>query len=124
MAALLEVSRAFSRYDAKRSFEILDPLLDQFNELIAAARVLDGFGNDMFEDDELEMQNGSSLGNIANSMSSVLGELAMFNFDRAKLTAEKIRLPEVRLRIYLDIAEKTVNPDGQKDSPVYIQMHR
>lgn len=126
MAALLEISRAFSRYDAKRSFEILDPLLDQFNELAAAARVLSGFGNEMFPDDELDVQSGSSLGNIATGLSSLLGELAVFNFDRAKLAAEKIRLPEVRLRIYLDIAEQTVNPDGQKDTApgIYIQMHR
>ena len=115
MIALLQISRAFSRYDARRSFEIVDPLLDQFNELMAAARLLNGFGNDSFEGDELDMYSGSTLGNIATVMSDLLGDLALINFDRAKLSAEKIRLPEMRLRIYLDIAQKAVNPDGEKN---------
>ncbi len=101
-------------------------MLEQYNELKAAARVLDGFGNDAFENDELDMHSGNTLGNIATTMSDLLGELALINFDRAKLSAEKIRLPEMRLRIYLDIAQKTVSPDGEKDKEPaqYIQWHR
>lgn len=114
MTALLEISRAFARYDAKRSFDIIDPLLEQFNELTAAARVLDGFGAEVFQNDELDVQSGGTIANIANGMSSVLGELAVFNFDGAKSATEKIRLPEVRLRIYLDIAERTVRVTGNR----------
>ncbi|HEU4510283.1 MAG TPA: PPC domain-containing protein [Pyrinomonadaceae bacterium] len=120
MIALFEVSRAFARYDVKRSFDTLDPLLDQFNELIAAARVLDGFGAEIFEHDELDVQNGGTMANIATALSSLLGDLAVFNFDRAKASAEKIRLPDVRLQIYLDIAERTVNPDAGNRAPVTI----
>ena len=42
MTALLEFARAFSNYDVKRSFEIVDPLIDQFNEICEAARKLEG----------------------------------------------------------------------------------
>src|SRR6185436_11660602 len=31
MEALLQIARAFSNYDSKRSFEIVEPLVDQFN---------------------------------------------------------------------------------------------
>jgi hypothetical protein len=34
--------------------------------------------------------------------------LAIINFERAKLTADPLRLPEVRLRGYLDIAQQTL----------------
>jgi hypothetical protein len=61
MNALLEIARAFSRYDSKRAFEILDPLIDQFNELAAAARTLEGFGSEAFENGELSFYNGGSL---------------------------------------------------------------
>lgn len=111
MAALLEISRAFARYDVKRSFDIIEPLLDQFNELAAAARVLDGFGYELFQDGEIDIQSGNMIGNVAAMMSSVLGELAVINFDRAKLATEKIRLPEVRLQFYLDIAQTTVKQE-------------
>jgi hypothetical protein len=41
-------------------------------------------------------------------MSNVLGALAVINFDRAKSTTDRLRAPEVRLKIYLDIAQQTI----------------
>jgi len=108
MIALLEVVRAFSRYDSKRAFEILDPLIDQFNELSAAARVLDGFGYDAFEDGELSFYNGGSVASIAAQLSRTLATLALINFDQAKAASDRIRLPEVRLKAYLDIADQAI----------------
>ena len=108
MNALFDLARAFSQYDAKRSFEIVDPLIEQFNDICAAARTLEGFGGEYFEDDELNMQSGNALGNLVSQMSAVLGDLALKNFDRAKATSEKIRLPEVRLKVYLEIAQHTI----------------
>jgi hypothetical protein len=108
MNALLELARAFSRYDVKRAFEIVDPLVEQLNELCAAARTLEGFGNDMFEDDEMDLQNGNTVASAATQLTTTLGSLAIINFERAKLTADRLRLPEVRLRGYLDIAQQTL----------------
>ena len=107
MRALLEIARAFARYDSKRPFEIIDPLIDQINELCTAARVLQGFGAEYYEDDELNLQNGSSVGNMASQMSAVLGSLAFTNFERAKAAADRFRLPEIRLKAYLEIAQQT-----------------
>ena len=108
MSALLEIARVFSRYDSKRAFEILDPLIDQFNELSAAAKTLDGFGLENFEDGELNFHNGGSVSMVASNISRVLGELALTTFDQAKAASDKIRLLEVRLKIYLDIAEQSI----------------
>ena len=108
MNALFHLASAFAQYDAKRSFEIVDPLIDQFNEICAAARTLEGFGGEYFEDDELNLKNGNGLANIASQMSAVLGDLALIDFDRAKATSEKIRLPEIRLKVYLAIAQQTI----------------
>jgi len=108
MNALIEIARAFGKYEPKRSFEILDPLIDQVNELGAAARILEGFGQEYYEDDELNLQNGNSLAQVVERMSSALGTLALVNFERAKGSADRLRLPEVRLRAYLEIALQTV----------------
>ncbi len=108
MIALFELARVFSDYDPKRSFEIVDPLINQFNDICAAARTLEGFGGEYFEDDELNMENGNGLANIVSQMSVVLGDLALTNFDRAKTASEKIILPEVRLKVYLEIAQQTI----------------
>ena len=108
MNALLELARAFSRYDVKRAFEIVDPLVDQINELCSAARSLEGFGNEAFEDDEMDLHIGNTVASAATQLTSTLGSLAIVNFERAKLTADRLRLPEVRLRGYLDIAQQTL----------------
>jgi hypothetical protein len=108
MNALIELARAYSRYDSKRAFEILDPLVDQLNDMCAAARTLDGFGYDFYRDDEMDLQNGNIFANLAIQMSGTLGALAVTNFERAKQTSDRLRLPEMRLRVYLDIAQQTI----------------
>lgn len=108
MTALLELARAFVRYDAKRAFELAEPLVDQTNEICSAARTLEGFGPEYYQNDELDMQNGNSVANVVTQISSALGTLAITNFERAKSMADRLRLPEVRLRAYIDIAQQTV----------------
>lgn len=111
MNALLEVARAFSRYDVKRAFEIVDPLVDQLNDICTAARTLEGFGSEYYDEDELDLQNGSSVANVVIQVSSALGTLANSNFDRAKLSSDRLRQPEVRLYAYLQIAQQTIRGD-------------
>ena len=108
MNALLELARAFARYDGKRAFDIVEPLVDQVNDICAAARTLEGFGYENYQNDELDMQTGNSITNVATQMTTALGTLAITNFERAKSSADRLRLPEVRLRAYLDIAQQTI----------------
>lgn len=108
MNALLEIARAFSRYDSRRAFEIIEPLVDQFNDICTAARALEGFGGEYYQDEELDLNNGNSVSNVGNQITSVLGNLALTNFERAKAASDRILLPEVRLKAYLDIAQQTV----------------
>ena len=113
LQALLELAKAYSRYDGKRAFEIIDPLVDQFNDLSAAAKTLEGFGGEFYDQGELIMQNGNFVATAAAQLTAALATLAITNFDRAKLAADRIRLPEVRLRGYLDIAQQAIQPQRQ-----------
>ena len=108
MNALLELARAYARYDSKRAFEITEPLVEQANEICAAARTLEGFGPEYYQNDELDMQNGNSVANMVTQLSGALGTLAITNFERAKSGADRLRLPEARLRAYLDIVQQTI----------------
>jgi hypothetical protein len=38
----------------------------------------------------------------------MIGAMALGNFERAKATSDRLRLPEVRLRAYLEIAQQTI----------------
>ena len=112
MSALLSLSGAFARYDSKRAFEILNPLVDQFNELSLAAKTLSGFGAEYFVDGELSLANGNSLSEITNSLRQTLGVVSFADFDGARLTADRLVLPEVKYAVILEIAQQAINPNG------------
>ena len=116
MQALTEIARAFGKYDVKRSFEILDPLIDQVNDLCTAARTLEGFGQENYDDDEMNMENGNTVSQMAVRVANALGTLALVNFDRARGASDRLRLPEVRLKAYLEIAQQTIqaNADSRR----------
>ena len=85
--------------------------MDQFNDITAAARTMEGFGGEFYEQEELNLLNGNAIANVATQLTTTLANLAMTNFDRGRLTADRIRLPEVRLRAYLDIAQQAIQND-------------
>lgn len=115
LQAMLGVSRAFARYDVNRSFEIVDPLVNQFNEIATAAVTLNGFGQKFYGDGELITRNGNGVAETANQISTTLATLALINFDRAKTAAEGIRQLDIRLRVLLAIAERVIQ--GKPDDP-------
>jgi hypothetical protein len=45
---------------------------------------------------------------VASQLSRTLATLALINFDQAKAASDKIRLAEVRLKAYLDIADQSI----------------
>jgi hypothetical protein len=108
MNALLQIAGAFSRYDYNRAFEIVEPLVDQFNEVSESARTVNGFGQEYFQDGELIMLNGNGVANFASQLLSALGTLGLADFDRAKTTSDRIHIPEVRLGAYLELAQQAI----------------
>jgi hypothetical protein len=77
------------------------------NELCGAARTLEGFGPQYYHDDELDLEGSNTVAYAATQLTGAIGNLAIVNFERAKSAADRLRLPEVRLRAYLDIAQAT-----------------
>ncbi|MGI8654218.1 MAG: hypothetical protein ACR2LC_03250 [Pyrinomonadaceae bacterium] len=124
MFALFEIGRAYIRLEPKRAFDIIEPLVDQFNEMSAAAMPLNGFGQQFFKDGELLMQNGNVLGNIATQLITTVGTFAIYDFDRAKATADRMQRPEVRLFAYLSIAQHAINQGANEGAGRNINLSR
>lgn len=116
MVALFAVSRAFSRYDTGRAFEIVEPLVDQFNDISAAALTLNGFGQKYYQNGEVIMTNGNTVAETGNQIATALGNLALVNFDRAKGAADRIHPLDLRLNVYLTIAEQAIKPQKDADA--------
>ena len=108
MNARLQLAHAFARFDMNRAFDMIGPLLEQFNELAAAALVMNGFGQNYYEDGELIMNNGNQMADLANRLGGSLASLGIVNFDRAKTAADRIQPAEVRMSTYLIMAQRAV----------------
>src|SRR5258706_737252 len=116
MYALLAIGRAFAKYDSTRAFEIVEPLVDQFNDLSAAAATLNGFGQKYYQEGELITINCNAVSETAKQLSLTLGSLASVNFERAKALTDRIHSVDVRLDIYLTIAQHAIEPNKPEDS--------
>ena len=95
--AQLNVAHAFAALDPSRSFETLEPGINQINELLSAAAMLSGFEVNIFKDGELPLQTGGSLTGLVMRYGKELASLARIDFEKAQLMTDKFLLPEPRI---------------------------
>lgn len=106
LQTLLEIARIYAKVDPVRSFEIIEPAVDQFNTLIGAAAILDGFEYwRYFRDGELMAQPGGVMMSLVFQCAKDATELARTDFDRAKAVADRFQRAEVRLMARLHVAQ-------------------
>ena len=111
----LQVAQAYVPLAPTRAFEIVEARIDQLNELIAASAIVDGFGQDQFEQDELRMQNGNMLGSLIEQCNAALAALARTDFDRARADADRFQRTEARLQARLAIAQPILSEQEQRN---------
>lgn len=116
LQAQLQIAGVYNQLDPSRSVPIVERVIDQSNDLFAAALVLNGFDiNGYFRNDEFEIYNGSPLNMIAQTCGSELGAVARTDLDRARLAAERFQRPEMRLIALLQIAQASLTNDVNPD---------
>ncbi len=109
--AQLQITRAYAAVDPPQSFAILEPTIDQLNELIAAGILLGEFfgEEEVVRDDELVIQ---PMFQIVEGFQQQFGKdlnlLARSNFTRTKDAAEKFQRYEVRLLARLLVAQSVL----------------
>lgn len=113
----LQVARALAPLEPARSFEMLEAITGQLNELLSAAEVLNGFDQQYFKDGELIWQ-GTSLSNTLSLVMNDLGQLAPADFDRAQDIAGRFQRTEARLMAQLSIATAVLSDKSQNNLPL------
>jgi hypothetical protein len=112
----LQVAQNYAQLAPPRAFEIVEASVTHLNELIAAAAVLDGFGQEAFVDDELKGQEGYAWGALATQCNETLAALAPIDFEQARSAAGRFQRAEVRLPARLAVARGILLRDGEQRS--------
>jgi hypothetical protein len=99
----LTVARAFASLEPARAFEMLEAVVGRFNDLTAAAEVMNGFEQQYYKDGELTWQ--STLSSMIHQLLFELSALARTDFDRAQALADKFERLEVRVMAHLLITQ-------------------
>jgi hypothetical protein len=112
MGALLEVARGYALVDPSKTFEMVDPLIDQANDMLAAAALLEKFGagQGLFRKGEMILSPG--MANLSGTYAryvKALAELARIDFDRTRADADRFHHEEVRLMARLVIAQSVLS---------------
>lgn len=97
LEAQVNVAHAYAALDPARSFETLEPGINQINELLSAAAILSGFEVNIFRDGELPLKGGGSLTGLVVRYGTELASLARIDFERAQLIADRFQLAEPRV---------------------------
>lgn len=105
----LKVARAYAAVDPARSFEVLEPAINQLNELLAAASVLSGFEINMFRDGEMALQGGNGLTATVNRFGQELAVLARSDFERSETLTSRFQFLEPRIMTRMSIVQGLLN---------------
>ncbi|HEX8776078.1 MAG TPA: hypothetical protein VF735_21090 [Pyrinomonadaceae bacterium] len=119
LGAQLQVARGYARLDPARSLLILEPMIDQLNELVGAGALLGGFFSEQFvKDDEIQLHVMNSVtGGLAGEFAVEFKALASADFDRTKAAADRFQRSEIRVMARLMIAQSILAPPGPQGSP-------
>ncbi len=120
LGAQLAIARAYAPLDASRSLAILEPIVDQLNELLAAAVVLGGFITEEFvRDDEITMEPLTMISNgFAGNYANDVKALALADFERTKALADRFLRDEIRIIARLLLAQSILSPQqGPQNEP-------
>lgn len=117
LVARLQIVQAYALVDPAQSLAILEPMIDQLNELIAAGIVLaEFFGEEeVMRDDEVLILNiGPVLAMLNPQFVKQLALIANADFARTRDLAERFQRPEARLMARLMVAGSILMPDDDK----------
>ena len=113
LQAQMQIAGAYEDLDASKSTPIVEKVIDQVNELVSAALVLNGFDvQGYFRSGEFVITGGNPLNNMAQECGRALASGARNDLDRARSAAERFHRPEMRLIALLQIAQAALTSDG------------
>ncbi|HEX8888870.1 MAG TPA: hypothetical protein VF779_06815 [Pyrinomonadaceae bacterium] len=115
LGSQLAVAHAYAQIEPSRSFAILEPVVDQLNELLGAAVLLYGFSSEEFvRDDEIMLKPLVTILSFAGGgfvqYNGDFALLARADFERTKNLMDKFQRDEVRIMMRLNLVQGILAP--------------
>jgi hypothetical protein len=110
--SVLQMVRVYAITEPAHAYEMVESLVDQANELLSAASVLNGFflPSGVFRKGEMVLPPGySNVSMRFRQFGKELGALALLNFERTKAAADKFQRNETRIMARLFIAQAVLS---------------
>jgi hypothetical protein len=111
LGAQLMVAQAYIALDPARSLAMLEPIVDQLNELLAAAVTLGGFilDEEVMREDEIRLEVFTSmLGMFSGQVGLGLQTLSSYDFERTRALADRFQRDEVRMMARLLVVQSVL----------------
>lgn len=103
---LLQIARSYASIEPARSFDIIEPTVEQLNVLLSALASIDGFESfQLFKDGELIGGGPSVIVNTTMQCARDLARLSRADFDRAKTAADRFSRSDVRVTARLSVVQ-------------------
>jgi hypothetical protein len=113
----LQLAQAYAPLDPDTSFTMVESAGAQLNELVEAAAVVNGFGQESFKDGELKTQSGYPWNDLINQCATALSTLARTDFDRASTDAKNFQRADTRVMAELLLAQNLLGTLSPRTSP-------
>jgi hypothetical protein len=115
LGSQLAVAHAYAEIEPSRSFAILEPVVDQLNELLGAAVLLYGFSSEEFvREDEIMLKPLVTIMSFAGGgfvqYNGDFALLARADFERTKNLVDKFQRDEVRIMMRLNLVQGILAP--------------
>jgi hypothetical protein len=117
LRVMLQIAECYGSIESARAFEIIEPTIDQLNNLLAAVASLEGFDAwQSFKDGELIGIAIHPVVTLTLQCVKSLPQLSRIDFDRAKAVAERFSRQDVRILAQLSVV-KGVLSERASDLP-------
>ena len=118
LTAQLQLAQGYSSLDSQQSVALMQSIIVQLNQLVAAAVVLDGFENRYLQEGEWMKPGYTGLSNLVNTIEQTLGMLALKDPQGVCSLSDQLERPEIRLMAQLEIAQALLGRRNANPRPI------
>jgi hypothetical protein len=115
MTSRMAVAAQFVKFAPNRALDIYELMVDRFNELLGGAAVIGsyiGFGGpELVVGNEFNLSVSNGLGEFSPTSLIPLVPLALADFDRTRALIDRVRFPEIRARLRMEILKAVLIPE-------------